>query len=137
MAGTAAAAEGLGQVGHLHLGVDAHALGVDIRHLRYIQQLDALAEQFFLVGGEGAGVAVEILAGAELQRVHKDTDDDDVREAVRSAYQFQVPFVEIAHGGNESDALALLATVAQGCLQWRCAGISPHIYMTPVFMDKG
>ena len=50
---------------------------------------------------ERAGIAVEIFARAELERVHKDRNHDPVGQLSSSSRERHVTFVECAHRWNE------------------------------------
>ena len=54
---------------------------------------------------EVPGVALVVLAGAELQGVDEDRDRHEGVFRPRPAHQGQVPLVEVAHCGHEPDAL--------------------------------
>ena len=58
-------------------------------------------------------VAVEILAGTKLQRVHKDARHHAVAMLARETHQIEMPFMQIAHGWHKSDA----GLAAQACAQ--------------------
>jgi hypothetical protein len=66
--GSAAAAQGFGEIWHAHDGLGRQALRVDVRDARGVEELHALGEQLFPIRCEGARVGVEVLARAELQR---------------------------------------------------------------------
>ena len=68
-----------------------------------------------------ARIALKILARAELNRVHEDTDDHDCVFTPGFRGQAEVPGVERAHGRNKSDREALAAPLAR-CFEHR-AGI--------------
>src|SRR5690606_41029755 len=70
------------------------------------QILDAFAEQLFLVGGQGAGIFVETFVGAELQRIDENADHHHIGGFSGAANQIDMAIVQIAHGGNESNAFA-------------------------------
>ncbi len=52
-----------------------------------------------------AGVGVEILAGAELGRVHEDRHHDEAGQLPGPVHQRQVALVQRAHGRDEPDGL--------------------------------
>ncbi len=58
---------------------------------------------------EAARVALEVLAGHELRRVHEDAGDHEVAPLARRADERQVTVVKRSHGGHESDGLAFSA----------------------------
>ena len=64
------------------------------------------------VGVEVAGVALQVLLGAELQRIEEDRDQRAVGFGAGTAQQRQVAVVQRAHGGDESDAAGLGTTPA-------------------------
>ena len=75
------------------------------------------------VGFEGARIGGEVLGGAELGGVDEDGDHDDVGLLLGDADEGEVAVVEVAHGGDEADALALRAEGEGGLLhvdgRWR------------------
>ena len=71
-----------------------------------VQHLHALAEQLFLVRRHGAGIGVQVFIGAELQGIYENADDHHIAQAPRLAHQVEVALVQVAHGGNEGNALA-------------------------------
>ena len=58
---------------------------------------------------ECARITFEILTLPELGWIHIDTDDDTVGVLPGGAHQFQVTFVEIAHGRNQGRLQTILA----------------------------
>ena len=59
------------------------------------------------VAGEVAGIAVEIFARAELQRVDEDRDDDEIAGVAGRAHERPVTLVQEAHRRHEPDPSAL------------------------------
>ena len=55
------------------------------------------------VGGQGPGIAVEVLTGPELQRVDEDRCDDAVGLLAGRADQLRVPLVQGAHRHDDRD----------------------------------
>lgn len=76
-------------------------------------------EQFFLIGGEGAGVFVQVFAGTELQRVDEDAGNHEVGALGGLGHQRGVAAVQVAHGRHERDALALATGTGHGCAQFK------------------
>ena len=62
----------------------------------------ALLEQR-LVLFDGARIAVEVLALPELERIHEDAGDDDVRRGAGCIDQGEVSLVQGSHRGHEPD----------------------------------
>ena len=116
VAGSTAAAEGVRQVGHPHLGLGGHALGVNFRDFGCVQHLHALAEKLFLVRRHGAGIGIEVFVGAELQGIHENTDHHHVAQRSRLAHEIEVTLVQVAHRWNKGNALAALAKALKGRL---------------------
>lgn len=71
-------------------------------------------EQFFLVGGEGARVFVQVFAGAELQRVDENARHHEVGSLRRLGDQRYVAAVQVAHGRHEGNAFAFAAGAGHG-----------------------
>ncbi|MCY1379566.1 hypothetical protein D9M69_672950 [compost metagenome] len=82
------------------------------------QQVTAGIEEFLLVGGQGARVAAQVFAGAELQRVDEDTGDHEIGALGGFLDQGNMPGVQVAHGRDEADLLALGAGQGDGCAQF-------------------
>ena len=74
----------------------------------------AFAGQFVGVLLQGARVAVEVFALAELEAVDEYADDDVAGAFFRFAHQGEVAFVQIAHGGDEGNRSGGFAPFAQG-----------------------
>ena len=66
-------------------------------------EVDARGRADLQVGVEGARVAREVLAWAELQRVEEDRDDDVCGALASGADQGRVPVVQRAHGHDDGD----------------------------------
>src|SRR5690554_1828626 len=62
---------------------------------------------------ECARIAVEVFLRAELQRVHEDTDDRDIRHLVGAPHQREVSLVQRSHGGHERDGAASVPVVVE------------------------
>src|SRR5690606_39706659 len=75
-------------------------LGLDGREHEVHALLGAERE----VGVEGARVAVEVLAGPELERVDEDGGDHRVRDLAGFAQVRAVALVQRPHGGDDGDA---------------------------------
>ena len=71
--------------------------------------MSAYFQQLLLVFSQGARVAVQIFAGAELHRVDEDAYHDVIGALQGLFYQGNVTGVQIAHGGHQTNALAFLA----------------------------
>ncbi len=67
-------------------------------------EVDAFAFAQRAVGFERARIGVKILVGAELRGIDEVRHHDRVGPLPGDADQGEVPFVEVAHGGHESDA---------------------------------
>ncbi len=66
------------------------------------EDVDALGFEECAVGGEGSGVAGEVLVGAELGWVDEDGCYDDVALLFCRANEREVAFVQGSHGGHEA-----------------------------------
>ena len=88
---------------------------IQLLRRRSEDHVDALGRAQLQVGFEVARIAVEVLAGAELQRVDEDRHDDEVRAILpRDANQREMTFMEKAHRRNEADHPAGRAGSADG-----------------------
>jgi hypothetical protein len=58
-------------------------------------------------------IGPEVLAGAELQRVHEDAHHDRLALVPRRAHQREMPRVQSAHGRHESDIRTCAARVEE------------------------
>ncbi len=56
-------------------------------------------------------IGAEVFPLRELQRVHEERDDEVVGPLPRQTHQGQVSLVQVPHGGDEGDGLALSAAV--------------------------
>ncbi|MNC85149.1 hypothetical protein D3C83_07330 [compost metagenome] len=91
------------------------ALGVDLLLVRNEQHVHARRLQARAVGVERSGVAVEILARAELQAVHEYAHHGAGRARLGDVDQLDVAVVQVAHGGHEHVVgLALQALPERG-----------------------
>ena len=79
--------------------------GVHLGDARREHAVDALGLARLEITGEIARVPVEILAGAELQRVHEDRHDDEVGRGHRRAHQRAVTGVQESHRRHDADPL--------------------------------
>ncbi|MNZ90484.1 hypothetical protein D3C78_1094480 [compost metagenome] len=118
VAGAAGAAQAFGNARDADDGLPGHAVGVHFLDGRGEQQLAAGLEEFFLVGGEGARIAVEVLAGAELQRVDEDAGDDEIGALGGFGHQRGMAGMQIAHGRHQADAFAFATGVGDGGAQF-------------------
>src|SRR5450830_1178882 len=118
MPGTAGAAQAFGELRDADAGLARHAAGVHFLDTGGEQQVATGLEQFFLVGGEGSRVLVEVFVGAELQRVDEDARHHEVRSLRGLGYQGRVAAVQVAHGRHETDALAFTAGTSHGGAQF-------------------
>ena len=100
----------------LHLGGLDHEglrLGVDLLFVRREHDVHASAPQLVAVGLEGARIALEILLRPELQAVDENAHHRTRGLGLGDAYQVDVPFVQIAHGGHEHVVGLALEPLAQ------------------------
>ncbi|MND93963.1 hypothetical protein D3C80_861660 [compost metagenome] len=118
MAGAAATAQALGDARDADQGLSGHAVGVHFLDGGREQQLAAGFEEFFLVGGEGARVAVEVFAGAELQRVDEDAGNHEVAALGGLGHQGGMPGMQVAHGRHQADTFAFAARTGDGGAQF-------------------
>ena len=114
---TAGAAEAFGNTGNADAGLVTHAVWVDFRNVGVKQQVAAGCQQFFLVGGEGTRILVQIFTGAELQWIDEDAGDHEVGALGGDLHQRNVTRVQIAHGRHETDLLAFGPCLGDGCAQ--------------------
>ncbi len=81
------------------------------------QQGDAFGFQHRTVFDQLAGIGVQILAFAELGRVHENGYGHEVGMAFRLAHQRQVAFMQRAHSGDQSERLAAFPEASDGISQ--------------------
>ena len=94
----------------LDLDPGLEARRVHLLGRRHEDEIDAGLLERAQVARLVARVAVEILAGPELRRVHEDADDDDVALGPRGVDERQMARVQRAHRRDEPDrALARAA----------------------------
>ena len=73
-----------------------------------------------------AGIAVKVLPGPELGRVHEDADDNGVALLPRPPHEREVAFVQKAHGGHKADGAALVPERLRKGLHFRYGGYDLH-----------
>jgi|GEM_PF-5156961 len=101
MAGARGAAEAVADARDRHVG--GEALRIHRLDRRRPEERHAFRFQQRTVAFELARILVEILVGAELERVHEDRDDDVIGPFAGLAHKCQMAFMECAHGRNEGD----------------------------------
>ena len=96
------------QIGQLRVGVHLEGLwlGVEVVFARGKQHVAPGCLQLGAVGIPGAGVAVKVFVGQELQAVHKDAGHRHIAQGLGLAHQADVAFVQVAHGGHKGGAAA-------------------------------
>jgi hypothetical protein len=123
----AAPAERVGEVGHPDHRVRGEAFRVHLVAVRREQVLHALGEELFAISRERPRIGVEILAGAELQRIDENADDDHIGKLASAADEFEVARMEIAHRGHEGDGFIRLPMALQGVAQGVTGRYCQHI----------
>ena len=78
------------------------------------QQVAAGIQQALLIGFQGARVAGEVFVDAELQRIDEDAGHHEVDALTGFFHQGGVAVMQVAHGWDETNALAF-ATGAGHC----------------------
>ncbi|MNM84060.1 hypothetical protein D3C81_961350 [compost metagenome] len=111
---TAGAAQTFGQLRDTDAGLAGHAVGIHFFNGGGKQQMATGLEQFFLVGGEGARVLVEVFASTELQRVDENARHHEVRPLGGFGHQRHVAAVQVAHGWHKGDAFAFATGSGHG-----------------------
>src|SRR5690606_14600508 len=76
---------------------------------------DTGSGELLAIGGEGARVAIEILARAELDTIDEDACGDAVGMFGGLANERDMTVVQVAHGGYESDAAGTGARGPHAC----------------------
>jgi hypothetical protein len=112
------------RVGHLDGG--GEALGIHLVGVGCPEQVDALECSQLRVAVLVARIGVEVLAGPELGRVDEEAHHDDVAVVTRLPHQGQMALVEVAHGGDQPDPLALAARLGESLAQLRLAADDLH-----------
>ncbi len=97
-----------------HFDGRAEAGGIDLRRLGNEQDGHPQAQAQVLVPLQVPGIPGQVLPGAELGGVHEHRNHRGVAPGRALADQGGVPFVQVAHGGDEADALAALAHGLEG-----------------------
>jgi hypothetical protein len=93
------AVEDVLQIGGLdHVGL---RLGVDLLFVRREHHVYAGVPEFVAVGLKGARIALEIFLRRELQAVDENAHHRTRGLGFGDAYQFDMPLVQVAHGGHE------------------------------------
>ena len=126
MAGPALAFELLGQAGHPYPGDGFGPPGIEILVGGQVEEVATGGLQGLAVLFQGTRIALEILAGAELQGVDEDTGDDAVAGLSCLFDQGQMPGMQVAHGRHEGNALAGLFPLADVPAQGRQLGYLEH-----------
>src|SRR5437660_11577962 len=75
---------------------------IHLRNSRVKDHVDVLARAQLEVAPEITRVGGKIFGRTELQRVHEDTENDDVVLGARAPHQAGMALVEKAHRGNEA-----------------------------------
>ena len=97
----------------LHL--EGLRLGIQVFFAGGKQNVAACSAQLVGVLRQGARVAVEVFVGQKLQAVHEDAGHQRIAQGFGLLHQGQMPFVQVAHGGNKSRAAASGQRRAQVC----------------------
>jgi len=112
VAGTELALED-GDLGRRRIDVIALRLRVHLRLVRREQVGNTGGLELLAVGRERARVAVEVLAGAELQPIDEDAGDHAIGLLAGLAHQRDMALVQVTHGGDEGDLAGAGAGGAQ------------------------
>ena len=81
-------------------------LGVHFGGARGVDQIDAQVCELLTVARHVAGIALEVLAGAELGGIDEDADDRAPAAPARCLDQRQLTGMKAAHGGEQGDGFA-------------------------------
>ncbi len=120
------AAEHIRQRRDLHPERSLGAVGIELRGLRGVQQIDAGLTQSPGIGFERAGIALEVLAGSELGGIDEQADHHVLGTRHRVLDQAHVPRVEVAHGRDQRDPAAARAP-ARDLIAYLVVGMDhPH-----------
>ena len=107
MIGPRGAAQILGQVADADMG--AEALRIHLGRVGREDEIGAGLGELGEIALFVARVVTEVLARAELDRVHEDGHDHVVGFALGEGDEGEMAFMQRAHGGHESDRLARLS----------------------------
>src|SRR5207248_762785 len=77
------------------------------------QDIDAAPLELRPIGIQRARIAIEVFVRPELKSIDEDAGDDAIPMAARNVDERQVTRVQIAHRGNEGDALGLCEAIAK------------------------
>jgi hypothetical protein len=91
------------------------------------EHVDASGLQHPAIDIEGPGIAGQVLAGGELQRVDEDAGDDAAARTPSRLNQAQVAGMQRSHGGDEADPAPLLVPAARDLLQLADRLDDPHL----------
>ena len=114
MSGTRCAVELVAQALDQHIGLRAG--GIHLLRPGREQQVDAQLLQQRSIAFQGARILGQIFRRAELQRIDEDGNRGHVAARLRRAHQRQMAFVQSAHGGHESQGLAVAGHLTASCL---------------------
>ena len=84
-------------------------LRINFRRRRSKDKVDLALVQLFAILLQGARIARQIVRAVKLHRIHEDTDHHDIRAGFGFIDQLHMAIVQVAHGGNQRNALAFLA----------------------------
>src|SRR5204863_9248347 len=101
--------EPVGEAGDLD--VRDEALWIHLRRLGREDRSDAFARQQVGVAHEIAGIALEVLAGRELRRVHEDREHALSAALLDETREREVPLVQRAHRRHEAELASAAAEV--------------------------
>lgn len=121
MAGPKGPAERLRQAARLHMGLEAR--GVHLGHFGQKEHIRPGFEAEGLVPFQVPGVLGEVLVGGELGGVHEEGHHRHIAAGGALPHECGVAFVQVAHGGDESDPFAL---VPEGLQEGAEIGDTPH-----------
>src|SRR5690554_4866016 len=114
MAGPAGTAMTLRYTRHADNGVTLHAVGIHFFHAGRKHVMATKRLQLSCVGLQRAGIGVQIFGAGKLQWVDENRGHHNIGNLPGSLHQAQVAWVQVAHGGDDSDLSALLALQVQG-----------------------
>ena len=109
MAWTAGALKHRRQPRDIDVSLAFGTLRVDFRRGRREDQIDLPFVQLFAIVLQGTRIARQILGAVKLHWVDEDTCHHDIRAGFSGINQLHLAIVQVAHGGNQRNALALLA----------------------------
>ena len=109
MARTTGALEHRRQPRNIHVSLIFEAVRIDFRRGRGKDKIDLTLVQLFAIVLQGTRIARQILGAVELHRVDEDTGHHHIRAGFGGINQLHMTIVQVAHGGNQRNALAFLA----------------------------